>query len=389
MNPRPLRIALVTRTLSSAGGGVAEIIRLLLEAFQDSEGVEFELFGADLSGAIRMPPAAKSRQFLSLGPRNYAFSPGMVGALLRSDADLVHVHGLWSFHVLAAHIWHLVTRRPYLVTPHGMLQPWIVRRSPTLKAVVSALYQRRFLLEATAVQVNSEAERDELSVLGLSERAVVVPNYAETQPSRAVPPAWLSPDLQGRTVYLFLGRIHPKKGIEELLDAWELLSEADLAFNRTAALVVCGWIDGSPAIEERLKRLARASSNVVFAGPQFGEDKVASLDAADFFVLPSKSEGQPMAVLEAWAQGLPTIITAECNLPGAVARNACLLTRADAASIAETIQKAQALSESERARLAVNARQLLAEEYSRKVVNRRMRLLYENCIAIAADRGGK
>jgi poly(glycerol-phosphate) alpha-glucosyltransferase len=123
-----------------------------------------------------------------------------------------------------------------------------------------------------------------------------------------------APDRLARSerALLFLGRIHPKKGLELLVEAW---GQVPCAAAMGWRLAIAGWDDGGykAGLMARVRDLGIAGS-VSFLGPVFGEMKERLFRSAAAFVLPSLSEGLPMAVLEAWSFGLPVIMTDECHL---------------------------------------------------------------------------
>ncbi len=115
------------------------------------------------------------------------------------------------------------------------------------------------------------------------------------------PPAW-APEAGGHRVLLFLGRLHPKKGLLNLVRAWAKVQADRPAGAADWVLVIAGWDQGGH--EARLRRLIDelgAAGTIRLVGPQFGDQKAASLAFADAFVLPSLSEGLPVAMLEAWS----------------------------------------------------------------------------------------
>src|SRR5204863_1620446 len=127
---------------------------------------------------------------------------------------------------------------------------------------------------------------------------------------------------------LYLGRIHPKKNLAALVDAWEAATLPD-----GAELTIAGW-GSAEDVAELEARLKRAPASVRFAGPVHGDAKQALLEEARFLVLPSHSEGLPMTVLEAWAAGTPAVMTAACHLPEGFAAGGALECGTDQASIA-------------------------------------------------------
>jgi glycosyltransferase involved in cell wall biosynthesis len=322
------RIALAMPTLSPLGGGVTEAARLHLKALSAAGLEQISVHTIDAS-TERVDMAQWQAATLHLnrffGPRSYSFAPGILASLLRTAPDLVHVHGVWQFQAAAVHAWSMLTGKPYVISPHGMLEPWIRARSARLKAAVSKLYQDRFLRNASGYHLLTDKEGGDVDEFLTGQPVRIIRNFAEPFTYDGVLPGWWQTGFEGRRIYLFLGRIHEKKGCMELMDAWERLCLADPAFGSNAQLVFCGWNDGLDGFEARVAALGASLGNVIFAGPQYGADKNRSLAAATFFLLPSKSEGLPMAVLEAWAAGKPAILSRECNLDIGFARGAAFM----------------------------------------------------------------
>lgn len=313
----------------------------------------------------------------AFGPRRFAFSPGLVMALLRSDIDVLHVHGVWQAHGLAAWIWHVLTRKPLVVSPHGMFEPWIMQRSRRAKQVLSALFQDRMLRSARVIHALTRAEHAQTLALYPGHGDVeTLPNYVAARDTGALPkPDWWPARFAGRRVFLFFGRLHAKKGLFELCDAWERLC-GDPDFAARHALVICGWVDDDAALSARLDQLGQATASFLFAGPQFGDDRWRALAATDFIVLPSKSEGLPMGVLEAWGMGKPMIMTSACNLPEGFAAGAALECGQGVEEIAQALRRAAAMAAGDVARMSDAARALIAKDFSQEGFARRLLALF-------------
>jgi poly(glycerol-phosphate) alpha-glucosyltransferase len=192
---------------------------------------------------------------------------------------------------------------------------------------------------------------------------------------------------------LFLSRLHPKKNVPELLRAW-----ADLPPGAHARwlLAIAGW--AQDAHEADLKRFATELNlswsdlrndtqtmsahghppipSVLFLGPQFERRKAACYFHADAFCLPSLSEGLPLAILEAWAYGLPVIMTRECNLPEGFAANAAIAVSTAAVGIATGLRTLMALSDSARKAMGQRGRNLAATRFSWTQIAREMAAVY-------------
>ncbi|MEI6078833.1 MAG: glycosyltransferase, partial [Verrucomicrobiota bacterium] len=205
-------------------------------------------------------------------------------------------------------------------------------------------------------------------------------------------------------VLLFLSRIHPKKGLPNLLRAWAENCKAESRNQKAGewVLAIAGWDQGGHEVE--LKQLAtelgipsadvreqgvgsrdpgaprstlHALSSVLFLGPQFKENKAACYAQCDGFILPSFSEGVPMVVLEAWVNGKPVVMTPECNLPAGFARGAAIRIETDAASIARGLAEFFNLSAADRATLGANGERLAREQFAWPHLASEMRQVYE------------
>mgnify|MGYP000300039075 CR=1 FL=1 len=383
------RLALAMPTLSPLGGGVSEAARLHLSALAPAGFEQISVHTLDTS-MEKVDPAQWAAAKLYLhrfyGPKNYSLAPGMVLSLLQAKPDLVHVHGVWQFHCAAVHAWSVLTGKPYVVSPHGMLEPWIRARSARLKGAVSSLYQNRFLRRAAGFHLLTDKETTDVAEFLTGQPTAIIRNFAQPFASDGQRPGWWKPDFDGRNVYLFLGRIHEKKGCMELMQAWQRLSTEDADFRDRSLLVFCGWNDGIDGFEARADSLGREFGNVLFAGPQYGPDKHRSMAAARYFLLPSKSEGLPMAVLEAWAAGVPAILTPECNLAIGFERGAAFPTGFTPETIYPALRAAHALPADQWRQASERSQALVAEEFSEESVRNGLLGLYEAAASWKAGR---
>lgn len=374
------RLALALPTLSPLGGGVSEAARLHVRALAPAGFEQISVHTLDESMAKVDPvqwQAARLYLHRFYGPKSYSFAPAMLVSLMRAKPDLVHVHGVWQFQCAAVHAWSALTGKPYVVSPHGMLEPWIRARSARLKGAVSTLYQDRFLRRAAGFHLLTDKETTDVADFLTGQPASIIRNFAEPFLSDGAKPAWWRPEFEGRNVYLFLGRIHEKKGCMELMDAWAKLCAEDAGFRQRSVLVFCGWNDGIQGFEARAEELGRQFGNVLFAGPQYGPDKQRSMASARYFLLPSKSEGLPMAVLEAWAAGVPAILTPECNIAIGFERGAAFRSGFTPDTIYPALKEADALSAGEWQLASERSRTLVAEEFSEESVRAGLLSLYQ------------
>ena len=224
------------------------------------------------------------------------------------DGTVVHFHGMWewSFARLAARCRKLGI--PYVVSPHGMLEPWAFRHKAWKKRPYFYAVERPMLKGARCLVATSDLEAAHLrqytghvkvSVIPLAVSTDMGPDYEAARERLG----W-KPD---ERIMLFLSRIHPKKGLHLLLEALERI-ESDLL--RGVRLVVVG--DGEEAFVRRLKeRSKRLSCKVHWVGPVWGDEKWSYLQGADLFCLPTYSENFGLAVQEACQVGTPVLTTYE------------------------------------------------------------------------------
>jgi poly(glycerol-phosphate) alpha-glucosyltransferase len=177
-------------------------------------------------------------------------------------------------------------------------------------------------------------------------------------------------------VLFYIGRLHPKKGLKALLQGWSTVQRD--AKTSGWQLVIAGWDqDGH---EQELRALASTeglNESVHFIGPQFGELKAACFQAAAAFILPSVSEGLPMTVLEAWAYGLPVLMTPECNLPSGFEAGAALRIEPEAQSIAEQLQRLLQMSDGDRRAIGERGLALVKGHHRWSTVATQMAAVYE------------
>jgi poly(glycerol-phosphate) alpha-glucosyltransferase len=280
--------------------------------------------------------------------------------------DLVHTHGLWAFPSVAALRWAAQWRKPLVVSPHGMLDPWAVRHSAWKKRIAGWLFESRHLRGAACLHALNDAEYHAIRAFGLANPVAIIPNGVDLPEPEASParPVWVA-GVGNRRTLLYLGRLHPKKGLTNLLHAWARVQREATAVARSWCLVIAGWDQGGHETElQRLVETVQLGDTVLFVGPQFDAQKTATLSWADAFILPSLSEGLPMAVLEAWAHRLPVLMTRQCKLPEGFAAGAAMEIAPDADEMARTLAAFLNLPEQVRVAMGERGRQLVKERFA-------------------------
>lgn len=364
----PPRVGMLIGSTSSAGGGVTEALRSLTRALQQGPGTKVEIFATaapDGTEEADWGGAAVHRHGVR-GPAAFAYAPLLNRSLAMRPLDLLHLHGLWMYCSVASRRWSLATGGPFLISPHGMLDPWALANSGWKKRIARQLYENANLRQAACLHALCESERQAIRNCGLAGPICLIPNGVDPAPSlRPAPPSWRQTLPPRAPVLLYLGRLHPKKRLLELLEAWHLAHLANRESGTPWHLVIAGPgpADYVALLQARIGQLGSAA-RVRLIGPQYGAAKQATLAAADAFVLPSLSEGLPMAALEAWAWGLPALLTDHCNLPEGFAADAALRIDAEPAGIAAGLARLFALPPDGRRAMGARGRQLVALRFS-------------------------
>ena len=228
-------------------------------------------------------------------------------------ADVVHIHGIWD---PLQHLGAALARRsdvPYIFRPCGMLDPWSLRQSRWKKRLYLAILLRRDLNAAAAIHYTTATERDLAAPFRLRPQAIVEPNGIDLTEFEHLPPAGTFrdkyPQIGDRPIVLFLGRLHPKKGPDILIEAFARAALPD------AVLVLAGPGDENYVADLRmLVAKHRLEDRVIFTGMLLGRDRIAVYADADLFCLPSHQENFGIAVVEALAAGTPVLVSDQVNI---------------------------------------------------------------------------
>ena len=314
-----MKIGMVTDSCSRNAGGLFESVRRLSQSIRHRTrevvvfGVEDKHTRADLHEWQPMTVHVHERKF----PQFWGYAPGLEASLLESDLDVLMTHGIWQYASVATLQWHRKTGRPHVIHPHGMLDPWALKNSWWKKQLAARLYENANLHGSACLRALCESEAESMRAYGLTNPICVIPNGIDLPDTTIQHPSPWADKADGRKVLLYLGRLHPKKNIKPLIQAWAAMQK-ETAAAKDWALAIVGWDQNGHEDELKSKVCELGvEDSVFFPGPLFGEAKAAAYQHASAFVLPSLSEGLPMVVLEAWAYALPVLMTDACNLPEA------------------------------------------------------------------------
>jgi poly(glycerol-phosphate) alpha-glucosyltransferase len=402
-----MRIAFLSASLSRKSGGLFDANRRVAQELLKL-GNCVQAFGItdDQSVTDRadwLPVGANVVK--NYGPKQLGYAPKLATMISDFSPDVLHSHGLWLGTSAIANTWGRKTGRPVILHPHGMLDPWAVNNSAWKKRIAGWLFESSNLRRATCIRALCDSEAESIRRFGLKNPIAIIPNGIDlpvvvgkenVRIEEACPHAkdsTLSDDCRQQKhdgasrskKLLYLGRIHPKKGLVNLLRAWSeiersggLTTEKGTTIRVPWTLWIAGWDEVGH--ENDLKQLATElgihwcdvrdgnskseSASVLFLGPQFKNDKVRCYENCDAFVLPSFSEGLPMVVLEAWAYGKPALMTPHCNLPEGFAQESAIRIEATVESIGDGLSMLMKHTDDDRIAMGNRGRELVCQKFT-------------------------
>jgi len=251
---------------------------------------------SNTGAVVRKFPRQKLPYKLGRSPEMYRW--------LREEAssgkmDIIHNHSIWMMPNVYPGWVSRETTVPLVVSPRGTFSKWAMERSRLIKVLFWNGLQKQAIAHAKLFHATAESEYEDIRRLGFRQPVAIIPNGID------IPKKSTDDRRSEEKTLLFLGRIHPVKGLELLLEAWTRLQSTHADWR----LRVVG--PGDPAYRRKLSALALSlgAERVTFTGPLYGLEKVEAYQSANLFVLPTHSENFGMAVAEALAAGCPVVTT--------------------------------------------------------------------------------
>jgi len=316
-----MKVLHIATELSPQSGGPTRSIPGLCRALSGRGDVEATLFVHSAEGL--RPDLLGSRYPVGIGT-------GLAWNSVRRDTHkviarvrpaIVHLHGLW---MLSNHFDASFARRhsiPTVISPRGMLEPWSLNAKKWKKQLALWLYQRRDLERVVALHATAESEAEQFRRLGLKQPIIVSPNGVDFP--EYMPPKTYRAD--GKMTALFLSRIHPKKGLMELVEAWANVRSSKVLTCESCKVGECArpgssilnWhfeyagpdYDGHLATVQRRMRDLGVERDFTYLGHLNDQEKWVAYRRADLFVLPTYSENFGIVVAEALAAEAPVLTT--------------------------------------------------------------------------------
>lgn len=298
----------------------------------------------------------------------FGYSLNIKKFLCQSDYDLYHTNGLWMY---CNHVTVSVARKkgkPYIITPHGMLYPQALARSAWKKRLMMHLYFDKDIRDASCIHATCMQEMKYYRDLGYRNPVAIIanpapiPNYIDE----------IKPQRDKKRIG-FLGRLHPRKNVKGLIEAWASLGNATL----NAELYIMG--KGDESYEAGLKKLVQTLglTNIVFAGFVSGREKFEKLASLSALFVPSDFENFGMIITEALIVKTPVMASLGTPWEELNSHHCGWWVNNDVQTLAQTIEKTLSLSEEDRNAMGERGKQLIIDKYSDIQVASQMKQLYE------------
>ncbi|MDR0603895.1 MAG: glycosyltransferase [Bacteroidales bacterium] len=283
--------------------------------------------------------------------------------------DMVHINGCWNPLCAYTQMWAQQSGYKAILIPHGMLEPWIIQRHHwTRKVPALYLYQKKAVQTANYIHSTAESEKQNLLQLGYNDKICIIPYGIELK-NTSIKSSW-----EKTKTILYLSRIHPKKGIELLIDAVTQIRDVLTGYK----IIIAGEGD-APYVQSLKNRIQEQNTENIFdfVGGVYGEKKWTLFHDADVFILPTYSENGGIVVIEALASGTPAIVSKGAPWQELNTHRCGWWIDNDVNTIAQTLKEAIALPEEEYRQMGIRGRELIKENYSIEIVAQKMKQLYE------------
>lgn len=360
-----MKVLLLTTTNSRNAGGLFPIIKSLGLTLLKMKDVEPRVMGFrdeySEEDVLTYPPL-KLDEFHIIGPPGVAFTRDLMANIKKFAPDVIHINGIWLYTSRVNYKYATRNKVPYMISPQGMLDKWILSNRPWKKKLGLALYERKHLENAACIQALSLTEYDSIRDFGLKNPIAIIPNgiFLPEKTKSTQTPSWKAND--GRKAMLFLSRLHPKKGLDNLIKAWAQIGE----HKKDWKLIIAGESKSQEYYDSlmQMKAAEKLDNDIFFIGNQAGAIKEETFLNADAFILPTFSEGMPMAVLEAWSYGLPSLVTSGCNIPVGFEKNAAIEIEITVESILAGLNKMFTMPQEQVDEIGANALQLVKDSFT-------------------------
>lgn len=337
-------------------------------------GAYVTVFAATTSNESLIKPTGSSRRFRlvhapssRLPVRGHIdICTGMNRLFQESQYELIHLHGLWRpIHVIAA-VLSQYRQVPFVISPHGCLEDWAIRQKWIRKNIALKTYQGLVNLRAAMFFATSDQEVQSLRKIGISQPIATIPIGIDLEHLS------LRVNQTQRRSMLFLSRLHPGKGLLDLVEAWRGIR------NENWRIVIAGPdVNGHRLHVQKMIHQYGLEKDFEFMDRVGGKKKQRCFESANLFILPSYSENFGISILEALANQLPVITTTRTPWRDIQERHCGWWVEPGVAGISAAMQEAMAMPRVALEAMGQRGRQLVEEKYSWNMIAQNSLHVYE------------
>lgn len=292
-----LKVLHFITSIDHCSGGTTTYLKLLTEGI--SKEVDITIVTGQTSNPVKINGVRIITLDLSI-LKLIGFGLRIGELLDELNPDIIHINGIWELPNTIIQNSAQKRKIPVIISPHGMLEPWILKRNPHKKNLALSLYQRQSIKKATCLHATAASEFNNIRKLGFRTDMTIIENGIRTDEIN------LKKSWKKSNTILFLSRVNPKKGIENLIEAIGRFRELFKSYK----IIIAG--EGEPDYVRMLKQRTtdnQTQDQFIFLGGIYGKTKWDLYREADVFVLPTHSENFGIVIAEALACGTPVITT--------------------------------------------------------------------------------
>lgn len=361
-----MRVIHITPSVSPKAGGPAVSIPFLCKGLQQ-QGCDVTLVGGREENRVHSQVPIRTFPLKSF-PQPLRRSPEMRDWIFQQcrerKVDILHSHNLWGMPTYYPYRASSKYGLPHVVSPRGTLTSYSLSTGSKFKSLYWFLIQKHVLKECSGIHATCESELNDIRRLGVKVPVAVIPNGIEIEPVDSPTP---------KNQFLYLGRLHPEKGLDCLLQAWKLIAQ----IRHEWRLRIVG--PGVPEYKFRLREYVSENnlSGVVFGEPIFGKEKFEEYRNAAYFILPSFTENFGVSVAEALSMKVPAIANRGAPWQDLNTYNCGWWIESGPEALAAALVKAINTPEPTRLLMGENGRALVLSNYSASSTSRMMLDFYE------------
>lgn len=370
-----MKIVHFISAIDKSGGGTTAYMKLLAEELN-----KFDIVQSLFTGFSKQPVEIEGVsihffEFRGITPfqlgRVQKISKKFSEFLDREEPDIVHINGIWLYQNYLFQREAQKLGIKVVLSPHGMLEPYIMNRNSLKKKIALALFQNKAIQNANYLHATAQSELDNIEKLGYRKQSIIIPNGIKVDNIE------LKSDFDSsnrKRNFLFLSRVHPKKGIDLLIEAVAQLEDKGNINITIAGNGEKDYVDELKVLSERYK----VASIFNFVGPVYGEAKWDLFRNADVFILPTHSENFGIVVAESLLVGVPVITTYGTPWKELNTQNCGWWINLSVDNLTETLQEVNNTSDQNLKDMGLNGRKLIVENYSIAAVANSMMEFYNS-----------